>query len=103
MATNSSSDNNINNNQFEIPLKLPKILEESKIIQKFVIDPKDKYVKLRLNSIYDPPVSLDVPISIINGKDGWKKFSNEFRDLKKIFKKGSDDHVIWIYSTINEN
>ena len=46
MATNSS-DNNINNNQFEIPLKLPKILEDSKIIQKFVIDPKDKYVKLR--------------------------------------------------------
>src|SRR5215213_1773036 len=99
----NNNNNNINNNQFEIPLKLPEILEKSKIIQKFVIDPKDKYVKLRLNSIYDPPVSLDVSLSKIKEKDGWKKFSNEFRDLKKIFKKVSDDHVIWIYSTINEN
>jgi len=99
----NNNNNNINNNQFEIPLKLPEILEKSKIIQKFVIDPKDKYVKLRLNSIYDPPVSLDVSLSKIKEKDGWKKFSNEFRDLKKIFKKVSDDHVIWIYSTIHEN
>jgi len=37
-----NNNNNINNNQFEIPLKLPEILEKSKIIQKFVIDPKDK-------------------------------------------------------------
>ena len=101
MTTNSTSDNN--NNQFEIPLKLPKILEDSKIIQKFVIDPNDKYVKLRLNSTYDPPISLDVPISITKEKNGWKKFTNEFRDLKKTFRNIENDHNIWIYSTINEN
>ena len=103
MTTNSTSDNNHNNNQFEIPLKLPKILEDSKIIQKFVIDPNDKYVKLRLNSTYDPPISLDVPISITKEKNGWKKFTNEFKNLKKTFKNIEYDHNIWIYSTINEN
>ena len=53
---------------FEIPLKLSKILEDSWIIHKFVIDTDDKYVKLRLNSKVNPPVSLDVPISIIKEK-----------------------------------
>ena len=47
MTTTSRTDDDSN---FEIPLKLNKILEDSGIIQKFVIDPDDKYVKLRLNS-----------------------------------------------------
>ena len=51
----ASTDNNNNHNQFEIPLKLSKMVEDSKIIQKFVINPNDKYVKLRLNSKYNPP------------------------------------------------
>jgi hypothetical protein len=97
------SIDNENNNQFEIPLILPKKLEESGIISKFCIDTNDNYVKLRLNSIYDPPVTLDVPIDIIKQKDGWKKFTNEFKDLRKTFKNVSEDHNIWIYSAINEN
>jgi hypothetical protein len=44
------------------------MVEESKMIQKFVIDPNDKYVKLRLNSKYNPPISLDVSINIIKEK-----------------------------------
>ena len=92
-----------NNNHFEIPLKLSKIVEDSKIIQKFVIDPNDKYVKLRLNSKYNPPISLDVSIDIIKEKDGWKKFANKFRDLRKTFKNLDYEHNIWIISTVNEN
>src|SRR5215211_821024 len=99
----SISNNNNNNDQFEIPLKLPKALEESGTIQKFVIDINDKYVKLRLNSTYNPPISLDIPISIIKEKDGWTKFANRFRDLRKTFKKVSEDHKDWIYITVNEN
>ena len=99
----ASTDNNNNHNQFEIPLKLSKMVEDSKIIQKFVIDPNDKYVKLRLNSKYNPPISLDVSINIIKEKNGWEKFSNRFRDLKKTFKNIEYDHGIWIYSTVNDN
>ena len=95
--------NNNDDNQFEIPLKLSKMVEDSKIIQKFVIDPNDNYVKLRLNSKYNPPISLDVPINIIKEKNGWEKFSNKFRDLKKTFKNIEYDHGIWIYSTVNDN
>jgi replicative DNA helicase Mcm len=96
------SDDDDNNNQFEIPLKPSKILEDSKILDKLVIDKKDNFVKLRLNTKYNPPIALDVPLSIIKEKNGWEKFVNKFRDLKKIFKIDSD-HCIWIYSTINEN
>jgi hypothetical protein len=103
MSIDNNSNNNNNNNQFEIPLILPKKLEESGIISKFCIDTNDNYVKLRLNSIYDPPVTLDVPIDIIKQKDGWKKFTNEFKDLRKTFKNVSEDHNIWIYSAVNEN
>ena len=100
MTITNSTDNNSN---FEIPLKLNKILEDSGIIHKFVIDTDEKYVKLRLNSKYNPPVSLDVSIDIIKEKDGWTKFSNKFRDLKKTFKNISEEHNIWIYSNVNEN
>ena len=97
------NNNNDNNNQFEIPLKLSKVLEDSGIIHKFVIDPNYKYVKLRLNSKYNPPISLDVSINIINEKNGWEKFTNKFRDLRKTFKNLEYDHNIWIYSTVNDN
>jgi DNA replicative helicase MCM subunit Mcm2 (Cdc46/Mcm family) len=100
MSSNNSIDNN---NKFEISLKLSKALEESGIIRKFVIDPTDKYVKLRLNSMYNPTVSLDVSLSVIKEKNGWEKFSNKFRDLKKTFKNIDYNHNIWIYSTVNEN
>ena len=99
----ASTDNNNNHNQFEIPLKLSKMVEDSKIIQKFVIDPNDKYVKLRLNSKYNPTVSIDVPIDIIKEKDGWNKFIDRFRNpLKKIYKI-DDEHNTWIYGIVNEN
>jgi hypothetical protein len=101
MAINNSNEDI--NNQFEIPLKLPKVLEESGIIHKFVIDINDKYLKLRLHSTYNLPISLDVPINIIKERDGWTKFANRFRDLRKTFKKVSEDHKDWIYITVNEN
>ena len=91
------------NSTFEIPLKLSKILEDSEIIHKFVIDTDEQFVKLRLNSKYNPPVSLDVSLDIIKEKDGWTKFSNKFRDLRKTFKNVSEEHNVWIYSNVNEN
>ena len=96
-----STDNN-KDNQFEIPLKPSKVLEDSGIIKKFVIDPNDKFIKLRLNSKYNPIISLDVSIEIIKEKDGWTKFTNKFRtDLKPY--KIDKDHENWIVSTITEN
>ena len=100
MSTNHH-DNTYSNS--EIPLKLSKALEESGTIHKFVIDTNDKYVKLRLNSKYNPPISLDVSINIIKEKNGWEKFTNKFRDLRKTFKNLEYDHNIWIYRTVNDN
>src|SRR5688572_29331435 len=92
----------IDNNNFEIPLKLSKILEDSGIIHKFVIDTDDKYVKLRLNSKINPPIALDASTDIIKEKGGWKKFTDGFRnDLKK--QKLEHNYNILIISTINEN
>ena len=95
-----NNENNISN--FEIPLKLPKVLEDSGIIKKFVIDPNDKFIKLRLNSKYNPIISLDVSTKIIKEKDGWTKFTNKFRTNLKPYKIDKD-HENWIVSTINEN
>jgi hypothetical protein len=98
MTTSRSSDDNI----FEIPLKLSKILEDSEIIHKFVIDTDDKYVKLRLNSKVNPPIALDASTAIIKEKEGWKKFTNGFSNDLKRQKLDSKYHT-WIISTINEN
>ncbi|HSF51977.1 MAG TPA: AAA family ATPase [Nitrososphaeraceae archaeon] len=91
-----------NNNQFEIPLKLSKILEESGTIQKFVIDPNDKYVKLRLNSKYNPVISLDVSTEVIKEKDGWTRFTNKFRNELKPYKIDKN-HENWIVSNVTDN
>ena len=99
MATNSSD---YNNNQSEIPLKLSKKLEDSKTIQKFVIDPNDKYVKLRLNSKVNPTVAIDASTEVIKKIDGWKKFINGFSNDLKLQKLANEYHVL-IISTINEN
>ena len=90
------------NNNFEIPLKLPKVLEDSGIIKKFVIDPTDKFIKLILNSIYNPIIPVDVSTEIIKEKEGWTKFTNKFRTNLKPYKIDKD-HENWIVSTINEN
>ena len=42
-------------------------------------------------------------LDIIKEKDGWTKFSNKFRDLRKTFKNISEEHNVWIYSNVNEN
>ena len=104
MATNSSNsdNNNKNDDQLEIPLKLSKALEESGTIQKFVIDPNDKYVKLRLNSKYNPVISLDVSTEVIKEKDGWTKFTNKFRNELKPYKIDKD-HENWIVSNVTDN
>lgn len=91
-----------NNNNNETSIKLPKVLEDSGIIKKFVIDPNDKFIKLRLNSKYNPPISLDVSTEIIKEKDEWTKFTNKFRTNLKPYKIDKD-HENWIVSTINEN
>src|SRR5918995_2369925 len=110
-STSSSADNNNNNNsttttnnnnQFEIPLELNKKLEDSGTIHKFVIDPNDKFVKLRLNSKYNPPIALDISLDIIKEKDGWTKFTNKFRNELKPYKIDKD-HENWIVSTITEH
>lgn len=89
-------------NNLEIPLKLSKILEDSGIIKKFIVDKKDNYVKLRLNSKFDPPINIDVSLEIIGEKNGWIKFTDKFRKDIKDF--GVDnEHNLWIYSALNEN
>ena len=99
MTTPTSTDYN---STFGIPLKLSKILEDSGIIHKFVIDTDDKYVKLRLNSMYNPPISLDVPINLIKEKNGWKKFTNQFRIELKPYKIDKN-HENWVVSSVTEN
>ena len=99
MTITSSTDENSN---FEIPLKLGKILKDSGIIHKFVIDIDEKYVKLRLNSMYNPPISLDVPINLIKEKNGWKKFTNQFRIELKPYKIDKN-HENWVVSSVTEN
>ena len=95
MTTTSRTDDNHN---FETPLKLNKILEDSGIIHKFVIDTDDKYVKLRLNSKVNPPIALDASTDIIKEKRGWKKFTDGFsNDLKK--QKLEHNYNILIIST----
>jgi DNA replicative helicase MCM subunit Mcm2 (Cdc46/Mcm family) len=91
-----------NNSDHEIPLKLIKILEDSKTVQKFVIDPNDKYVKLRLNSKVNPPIAIDASTEVIKKIDGWKKFINGFSSDLKLQKLENKYHVL-IISTINEN
>jgi hypothetical protein len=97
-----STDNDNNSTNREIPLKLSKMLEESGTIQKFVIDPNDKYVKLRLNSKYNPVISLDVSTEVIKEKDGWTKFTNKFRHELKPYKIDKD-HENWIVSNVTDN
>ena len=95
------SSNN-NNSDHEIPLKLSKSLEDSKTVQKFIINPNDKYVKLRLNSKVNPPVAIDASTEVIKKIDGWKKFINGFNSDLKLQKLANEYHVL-IISTINEN
>ena len=99
--TTTRNDNNVNN--YEVPLELSERLKSEGIIQKFIIHKRDKSVKLRLNSKYDPPINIDVPIDIIKRKnDGWIKFTDKFRKDLKDF--GVDeDHNLQIYSTLNYN
>ena len=96
------SISNNNNDQSEIPLELSKALEESGTIHKFVIDPNDKYVKLRLNSLVNPPVAIDASTEVIKKPDGWKKFINGFSNDLRLQKLANEYHVL-IISTINEN
>src|SRR5215207_11207619 len=99
MTITNSTDNN---SKFEIPLKLSKILEDSGIIHKFVIDTYDKYVKLRLNSKINPPIALDISTDIIKERGGWKKFTDGFsNNLKK--QNLQHNYNILIISTVNEN
>ena len=91
-----------NSNDYEIPLKLSQKLYDENIISKFVIDTRDNYVKLRLNSKYDPPINIDVPIDLLKEKKGWMKFVDKFRKDMKDF--GVDNkYNLWIYSTLNYN
>ena len=99
MTTTSSIDDNSN---FEIPLKLTKILEDSGIVQKFVIDSNDKFVKVRLNSKVSPPIALDVSTEIIKEKDGWTKFIGKFRHEFKPYKIDKN-YENWIVSDVNIN
>ena len=88
--------------QNRINLNLSEPLRNSGIIHEFYIDSDEQYVKLRLNSKYNPPVSLDVELNIIN-KYGWEKFANKYRDIRRTYRNVSEEHKDWIYSDINTN
>lgn len=79
-----------------------KELSDSGILHEFYIDLDEKMVKVRLNKIYNPQISIDVELDTIK-KKGWEPFANKFRDLKKMFKNLDYNHGIWIYSSITDN
>jgi hypothetical protein len=90
-------------NNSEIVLNISKTLEKEGIIKKFIKDIKDNSVKLVLNSIYKPTVSISVPIDTITSKkDGWtlfvNKFKNKLEDLKVEYK-----HILLIQIALKNN
>ncbi|HJT85073.1 MAG TPA: hypothetical protein VJ697_11370 [Nitrososphaeraceae archaeon] len=87
----------------EIDLELSETLENEGIIEKFIIDLRERSVKLILNRTYEPTVSISVSIDIIkNKKDGRKLLLNEFKnELKNL--RVEHGHILLIQSTLNKN
>ena len=98
-----SSNNNTNSDGYEIPLKLSESLEQEGIIQKFVKDIRDNSVKLVLNSVYHPIVSIRVPIDIIKSETGgWALFVETLRN--ELRNSGvNQNHILEIHITLNNN
>ena len=89
-------------NDSEIDLELSETLQKEGIIKKFVKDLKDNSVKLILNTIDKPNVSISVPIDIIKTKDGWKLFVNKFKnELENL--RVEHGHILLIRITLNNN
>ena len=84
-----------------INLTRSKTLSDSGILHEFYIDVDERCVKLRLNSKYNPPISLDVELDIFN-KKGWTPFSNKFRDGLRPYKIDKD-HENLIVSNVTDN
>ena len=103
MSNNNSNNNYYSNTNYEIPLKLSENLEKEGIIQKFVKDISDNSVKLELNSVYHPIVSIRVPLDIIKSETGgWTLFINKLKNELK--DSGVDpNHITNIHSVLNDN
>ena len=100
----SNNNNNYSNTNYEIPLKLSENLEKEGIIQKFVKDIRDNSVKLVLNSVYHPIVSIRVPIDIITSETGgWTLFIDTLRNELKNSGVNNQNHILEIHITLNNN
>src|SRR5215208_5849186 len=102
--SNHNSNNYYSNTNYEIPLKLTDNLEKEGIIQKFVKDIKDNSVKLVLNSVYHPIVSIRVPIDIITSETGgWTLFIDTIRNELRNSGVNNQNHILEIHITLNNN
>ena len=96
--TTTTTDNNDDKN-FEIPLELNDKLKSKGIIQKFVRNKKSNYVKIELNHKYEKSI---IVVPTINVKD-WTKFHNSVE--KELNRKGVYDKedVRLIQNAIDDN
>jgi len=102
--SNHNSNNYYSNTNYEIPLKLTENLEKEGIIQKFVKDIRDNSVKLVLNSVYHPIVSIRVPIDIIKSETGgWALFIDTLRNELRNSGVNNQNHILEIHITLNNN
>ena len=104
MSNNNINNNHYSNTNYEIPLKLTENLEKEGIIQKFVKDIRDNSVKLVLNSVYHPIVSIRVPIDIITSETGgWTLFIDTLRNELRNSGVNNQNHILEIHITLNNN
>jgi hypothetical protein len=94
----TSTDNN-NDKNFEIPLELNDELNSKGIIQKFVINKRHKYIKIELTNKYEQSTIVVPIINVIN----WPKFQESIK--KELNRKGVYDkeHIRLIQNTIDDN
>ena len=104
LSNQNSNNNHYSNTNYEIPLKLSENLEKEGIIQKFVKDIRDNSVKLVLNSVYHPIVSIRVPIDIITSETGgWTLFIDTLRNELRNSGVNNQNHILEIHITLNNN
>ena len=87
--------------QNRIYLEPSKALSDSGILHEFYIDVDDRCLKVRLNKIYNPTISIDVELDIFN-KKGWTPFSDKIREVLKPYKINKQ-HENWIVSNVTDN
>jgi hypothetical protein len=97
--TTTSTDNN-NDKNFEIPLELNDKPKSKRIIEKFVINKKHKYIKIELNYKDE---KITIVVSTIHVEKNWTKFQESVE--KELNRKGVYDKedIRLIQNVIDDN